>query len=712
MLQNNLDPEVAENPDALVVYGGIGKAARNWDCSDAIAGGPAQDLRRRRDPAGAESGKPVGVFRTHADAPRVLIANSNLVPHWATWEHFHELDSKGLMMYGQMTAGSLDLHRHAGHRAGHLRDLRRGRPAALRRRPGRALDPDRRPRRHGRRAAAGRHDCRRLPRSTSSASRAASTSRSRPATSTSRPTTSTTRWRVIDATRPARRPVSVGAAGQRRRRCCPSWSRAAAVRPPDIVTDQTSAHDPINGYLPGGLDRGAVAGARADADPQHAALSRPPRESMRRCMSQAMLDFQRHGHAHGATTATTSARWPWTQGVAERLRLPRLRARLHPPAVLPRAWARSAGWRSRGDPDDIDKTDAKMQGAVPRQRAPAPLARHGAASASRFQGLPARICWLGLGERAPRRPGLQRHGRKRRAQGAHRDRPRPPRQRLGRLAQPRDRGHEGRLATRSSDWPLLNALLNTASGATWVSLHHGGGVGMGYSQHSGVVIVCDGTPRPLTDASRACCANDPATGVMRHADAGLRHRHGQRHASSGLNLPMIGSQERTTADPDATTQHASRRRQLDPGRSCADLASAAATRMRAGLPALPTPGHAAPAPRVVQQRGRGDAAGRTASTPASASWPTSASAKADLATLQLNLMRSHSGRRRASRCGAEVVRLMLVLEGRQPGARPLRRARRGGATRCWRCTTPGLVPVMCPARARSALRAIWRRWRT
>ena len=529
MIQNNLDPEVAENPDALVVYGGIGKAARDWSSFEAIL----EALRKLKEDESllVQSGRPVGVFRTHPDAPRVLIANSNLVPRWATWEHFHELDRKGLMMYGQMTAGSWIYIGSQGIVQGTYETF----------------------------VEAGRQHC-----GGSLKGRWILTSGlggmggAQPLAATFAGACSLNiecqqsridfrlRSRYLDEqavdlddalSRMARytaegRAVSVGLLGNAAE-VLPELVRRARAggMKPDLVTDQTSAHDLVNGYLPAGWTLEAWQAARADAS-QHAALRDAAADS---CAAhvRAMLDFQ----AMGVPTVdygNNIRQVAFDRGVTDAFAFPGF-----VPAYIRPLFCRGKGpfrWVAlSGDPEDIRKTDAKMKELFPDD---AHLHRWLDMAGERiaFQGLPARICWIGLGER--HRAGLAFNEMVR----------------SGELKAPivigRDHLDSGSVASPNreteamkdgsdavSDWPLLNALLNTAGGATWVSLHHGGGVGMGYSQHSGVVIVCDGTDAAARRIERVLW-NDPATGVMRHADAGYEEAAAcaRQH---GLNLPMM-----------------------------------------------------------------------------------------------------------------------------------------------------------------------------
>jgi len=529
MIQNNLDPEVAENPDALVVYGGIGKAARNWACFDAIL----RALRELREDESLliQSGKPVGVFRTHPDAPRVLIANSNLVPKWATWEHFEELDRNGLMMFGQMTAGSWIYIGSQGIVQGTYETF----VEAGRQHYGGSLA--------GRwiltAGLGGMGGAQPLAASFAGAcslnvecqqSRIDFRLRSRYLDEQAND--------LDDALARIRRytaegkAISVGLLGNAAE-ILPELvtrARAGGLRP-DIVTDQTSAHDLIHGYLPAGWSVEDWSAARADPG-QHAAL-RTAAASSCAVHVRAMLDFQ----AMGIPTVdygNNIRQVAFDQGVERAFDFPGF-----VPAYVRPLFCRGKGpfrWVAlSGDPDDIRKTDRKMKELFPDDH----HLHHWldlAGERIAFQGLPARICWIGLGER--HRAGL-----------AFNDMVRS-----GELAAPivigRDHLDSGSVASPNreteamrdgsdavSDWPLLNALLNTASGATWVSLHHGGGVGMGYSQHAGVVIVCDGTDAAARRIERVLW-NDPGTGVMRHADAG--YELATRCArEQGLNLPML-----------------------------------------------------------------------------------------------------------------------------------------------------------------------------
>jgi urocanate hydratase len=525
MLMNNLDPEVAERPQDLVVYGGIGRAARNWACYDAIVAA----LTELNDDESLliQSGKPVGVFKTHPDAPRVLIANSNLVPKWATWEHFNELDRKGLMMFGQMTAGSwiyigsqgivqgtYETFAEAGrqHYGGELSDkwiltaglggMGGAQPLAATMAGASLLAIECQPSR-----LEMRLKTRYLDRQARDLDDALAL--------------------ITDACA-KRRPVSVGLLGN-----------AAEVLPeivrrkirPHLVTDQTSAHDIVHGYLPAGwtLDRWRA----AQGDPaQHAELTAAVRRSIKAHV-EAMLAF----HAQGIPTVdygNNIRQVAFDEGLADAFAFPGF-----VPAYVRPLFCEGRGpfrWVAlSGDPEDIRKTDRKVKELFP---ADAHLHRWLDLAGERiaFQGLPARICWLGLGQR--HQAGLAFN-----AMVAS-----------GELKAPivigRDHLDAGSVASPNreteamadgsdavSDWPFLNALLNTAGGATWVSIHHGGGVGMGYAQHAGMVIVCDGTAAAAKRIERVLW-NDPASGVMRHADAGYA-RAIEVAREKGLNLPML-----------------------------------------------------------------------------------------------------------------------------------------------------------------------------
>jgi len=531
MIQNNLDPAVAERPDDLVVYGGIGKAARDWDCFDAI-------LKSLRELAEDEtllvqSGKPVGVFRTHADAPRVLIANSNLVPKWATWEHFHELDRKGLMMYGQMTAGSWIYIGSQGIVQGTYETfVEAGRQHFGGSLAGKWILTA---------GLGGMGGAQPLAASFAGASslciecqqsridfRLKSRYLDEQATDIDDALARMARYAA------EKRAVSVGLLGNAAE-IGPELVRRARAGglKPDLVTDQTSAHDLVNGYLPIGWSVEQWRAAQAD-NSQHAMLRDAAAKSCA-VHVQAMLDLQ----AIGIPTVdygNNIRQVAFDAGVTNAFDIPGF-----VPAYIRPLFCRGKGpfrWVAlSGDPEDIAKTDAKMKELFPND---AGLHRWLDLAGERisFQGLPARICWIGLGDRD--RAGLAFNAMVRSGElkapivigRDHLD--------SGSVASP-NRETEGMRdgSDAVSDWPLLNALLNTAGGATWVSLHHGGGVGMGYSQHAGVVIVCDGTSAADERLKRVLW-NDPATGVMRHADAG--YEDAVRCAREmRLHLPMLAA---------------------------------------------------------------------------------------------------------------------------------------------------------------------------
>jgi urocanate hydratase len=520
MLMNNLDDEVAEDPQSLVVYGGIGRAARNWACYDRIV----ETLERLEEDQTLliQSGKPVGVFRTHKDAPRVLLANSNLVPKWATWEKFNELDRKGLMMYGQMTAGSwiyigsqgivqgtYETFAEMGRQhfggdlkrkwilTGGLGGMGGAQPLAA--------------------VMAGAHCIAVEVQESSIAKRLETRYLDHRATSIDE---------ALAIIAKATEPTSVGLLGN----CAeilPEMVRRG-IRP-DAVTDQTSAHDPANGYCPAGWSVAQWTEMR-ERDPQ--AVAAAARKSMA-VHVEAMLAFQKMGiptFDYGNNIRQEA----YNEGVANAFDFPGF-----VPAYVRPLFCRGVGpfrWAAlSGDAEDIRKTDARVKELIPDDPH---LHRWLDMAAERiaFQGLPARICWVGLGQR--HRLGLAFNEMVR----------------SGELSAPvvigRDHLDSGSVASPNreteamqdgsdavSDWPLLNSLLNTASGATWVSLHHGGGVGMGYSQHSGVVIVADGTEDAARRLERVLW-NDPGTGVMRHADAGYEIAINCAR-EQGLDLPMV-----------------------------------------------------------------------------------------------------------------------------------------------------------------------------
>ena len=525
MIMNNLDPAVAERPEDLVVYGGIGKAARNWQCFDQIV----ESLKALEDDETllVQSGKPVGVFRTHADAPRVLIANSNLVPAWSNWAHFRELDRKGLMMYGQMTAGSwiyigsqgivqgtyetfaeMGRQHYGGNLAGRwiltagLGGMGGAQPLAATMAGASMLAIECQADRIEKRLETGYLD--------------------------RRADTLEEAMAMIDAAISDGSPVSVGLLGN-----------AAEILPemldkgirPDALTDQTSAHDPANGYLPIGWTVEEWI-AKRETDPD--AVAAAAVESMA-VHVRAMLEFNAQGvptFDYGNNIRQVAA----DQGVENAFDFPGF-----VPAYVRPLFCRGVGpfrWAAlSGDPEDIYRTDEKVKELIPDD-----AHLHNWLDKAReliqFQGLPARICWVGLGQRD--RLGrafneMVRNGELKAPVVIGRDH-----LDSGSVASPNRETESMKDGSDAvSDWPLLNALLNTASGATWVSFHHGGGVGMGYSQHAGLVIVCDGTEAADARISRVLW-NDPATGVMRHADAGYDDAI-ECAAEHGLNLPMIGS---------------------------------------------------------------------------------------------------------------------------------------------------------------------------
>ena len=523
MLMNNLDPDVAENPHELVVYGGIGRAARTWQDFDAIVA--ALKVLENDETLLVQSGKPVGVFRTHPDAPRVLIANSNLVPRWATWDHFHELDRKGLAMYGQMTAGSwiyigtqgivqgtYETFAEAGrqHYGGQLRGrwiltaglggMGGAQPLAAVMAGACCLAVECNPA-----SIDFRLRTRYLDAKAESLDEALAT---------------IDRWTKNGETK------SVGLLGNAAE-ILPELVRRG-VRP-DMVTDQTSAHDPINGYLPAGW---TVPEWRDKQKSDPKAVEHAARASMR-VHVEALLAFHKAGvptFDYGNNIRQVAK----DEGLEDAFAFPGF-----VPAYIRPLFCRGVGpfrWVAlSGDPEDIHRTDAKVKELLPDDKNLhrwLDMARERIA----FQGLPARICWVGLGDR--HRLGLAFNEMV--AKGELKAPIVIGRDHLdsGSVASPNRETEAMRDGSDAvSDWPLLNALLNTASGATWVSLHHGGGVGMGYSQHSGVVICCDGTAEAARRIGRVLW-NDPATGVMRHADAGYETALDCAR-EQGLNLPGI-----------------------------------------------------------------------------------------------------------------------------------------------------------------------------
>jgi urocanate hydratase len=524
MLMNNLHPDVAERPEELVVYGGIGRAARDWESFDKIV----ETLRRLKDDETllVQSGKPVGVFRTHADAPRVLIANSNLVPRWASWDHFNELDRKGLAMYGQMTAGSwiyigaqgivqgtyetfveMGRQHYDGDLSGRwlltagLGGMGGAQPLAAVMAGASCLAIECQESRIDMRLRTGY-----LDKKADSLDEA---------------------LEIIAQSCRDKTPVSVGLLGNAAEILPELFKRG--VRP-DLLTDQTSAHDPINGYLPKGWTLERWYGAR-EQNPK--SVEEAAKASMAEHV-QAMLDFQ----AAGVPTVdygNNIRQMAKEAGVENAFDFPGF-----VPAYIRPLFCRGIGpfrWAAlSGDPEDIAKTDAKVKELIPDN----PHLHNWldmAGKKIKFQGLPARICWVGLGDR--HRLGLAFNEMV--ASGELKAPIVIGRDHLdsGSVASPNRETEAMRDGTDAvSDWPLLNALLNTASGATWVSLHHGGGVGMGFSQHAGMVIVADGTPEAAKRLERVLW-NDPASGVMRHADAGYDIAIACAK-EKGLDLPSLG----------------------------------------------------------------------------------------------------------------------------------------------------------------------------
>lgn len=527
MIQNNLDPDVAERPEDLVVYGGIGKAARNPECFEQILA----TLRRLKadETLLVQSGKPVGVFRTHADAPRVLIANSNLVPHWATWDHFHELDRAGLMMYGQMTAGSWIYIGAQGIVQGTFETfVEAGRQHYGGDLTGRWILTAGLGGMGGAQPLAGVLAGACVLAIECQESRIDFRLRTRYLDH--KVTTLDEALALIDKATRAGEAISVGLLGNAAEIMPQLVERAKNGGPrPDIVTDQTSAHDPLNGYLPLGWSV-AQWHERQRADP--ASVEAAARASMAEHV-RAMLAF----HHMGVPTidyGNNIRQVALEEGVKNAFDFPGF-----VPACIRPLFCEGKGpfrWVAlSGDPEDIYKTDAKLKELFPDNRNLhrwLDMARERIA----FQGLPARICWLGLGER--HLAGLAfnemvRNGELKAPVVIGRDH-----LDCGSVASPNRETEAMKDGSDAvSDWPLLNALLNTAGGATWVSLHHGGGVGMGFSQHAGVVIVCDGSDAADTRLGRVLW-NDPATGVMRHADAGydIAIDCARRHH---LDLPMV-----------------------------------------------------------------------------------------------------------------------------------------------------------------------------
>ncbi|HVI25034.1 MAG TPA: urocanate hydratase [Xanthomonadaceae bacterium] len=522
MIQNNLDPDVAENPAELVVYGGIGRAARDWECFDKIL----ESLKTLNDDETllVQSGKPVGIFPTHADAPRVLIANSNLVPHWATWEHFNELDRKGLMMYGQMTAGSWIYIGSQGIVQGTYETfVELGRQHYGGDLTGKWILTA------GLGGMGGAQ-----PLAASLAGASSLTIECQQSRIDFRLRTRYVDEQATDLDDALARIARYTQAGEAK--SIALLGNAAEILPelvrrgvrPDAVTDQTSAHDPVHGYLPIGWTVEQWL-AEQQANPQK--VRDAAKQSMR-VHVEAMLAF----HAQGIPTVdygNNIRQMAFDEGCTNAFAFPGF-----VPAYVRPLFCRGVGpfrWVAlSGDPEDIYRTDAKVKELIPDDKH---LHRWLDMARERisFQGLPARICWVGLGLR--HKLGLAfnemvRNGELKAPVVIGRDH-----LDSGSVASPNRETEAMRDGSDAvSDWPLLNAMLNVAGGATWVSLHHGGGVGMGYSQHSGVVIVCDGSEAADKRIARVLW-NDPGTGVMRHADAG--YDIAKRCAKEmGLNLPM------------------------------------------------------------------------------------------------------------------------------------------------------------------------------
>jgi urocanate hydratase len=529
MIQNNLDAEVAENPKHLVVYGGIGRAARNWACYDQILA----SLRELEDDQTLliQSGKPVGVFQTHADAPRVLIANSNLVPKWANWEHFNELDRKGLFMYGQMTAGSWIYIGTQGIVQGTYETFAEA----------------------GRQHFGGDWGGRWIltaglggmggaqPLAASFAGAVSLNIECQQSSIDFRLRTGYLDLQAADIDHAialikehtaARKATSIGLLGNAADILPELVKRAKAGGiVPDLVTDQTSAHDLINGYLPRGWSVDQWKAAQQDPS-QHARLAEAAAASCA-VHVQAILDLHAMG-VQAVDYGNNIRQVAFDHGVRDAFVFPGF-----VPAYIRPQFCEGRGpfrWVAlSGDPEDIYKTDAKIKELFPEQK----QVHHWldmARARIAFQGLPARICWLGLGERHIAGLAFNEMVRTGELKAPivigrdHLD--------TGSVASPNRETEAMRDGTDAvSDWPLLNALLNTAGGATWVSLHHGGGVGMGYSQHAGVVIVADGTDAAARRLARVL-VNDAGSGVMRHADAGYETAVACAKRNH-LNLPMI-----------------------------------------------------------------------------------------------------------------------------------------------------------------------------
>jgi len=523
MLMNNLDPQVAEHPQNLVVYGGIGRAARDWESFDKIV----EVLKRleNNQTLMVQSGKPVGVFETHENAPRVLIANSNIVPHWANWEHFNELDKKGLMMYGQMTAGSWIYIGSQG--------IVQGTYETFVSVATRHFNGDAKGRWILTGGLGGMGGAQPLAATMAGFSMIAVECdesridfRIKTGYVDKKATSLDDALSIIEDAKQAGQAISVGLLGNTAD-IFPEIVKRGIV--PNVTTDQTSAHDPLNGYLPQGWTMAQAADMRLKNE---AAVVKAAKESMA-IQVQAMLDLQSAGSAT-LDYGNNIRQMALEEGVENAFDFPGF-----VPAYIRPLFCEGIGpfrWVAlSGDPEDIYKTDQKVKELIPDN----PHLHNWldmARDRIQFQGLPARICWVGLKDRA--RLGLAFNEMVKSGElkapivigRDHLD--------SGSVSSP-NRETEGMMdgSDAVSDWPLLNALLNTAGGATWVSLHHGGGVGMGFSQHSGVVIVCDGTDEAGKRVGRVL-HNDPATGVMRHADAGYDIARNSAK-ENGLDLPMI-----------------------------------------------------------------------------------------------------------------------------------------------------------------------------
>ena len=523
MLMNNLDDEVAEHPQALVVYGGIGRAARSWEAYDKIV-----EVLERLKPTETllvQSGKPVGVFPTHEDAPRVLIANSNLVPQWANWEHFNELDKQGLMMYGQMTAGSWIYIGSQGIVQGtyetfvsvarqHFNGDTKGRWIVTGGLGGMGGAQPLAATMAGYSMLAVEVDETRID------------FRLRTRYLDHKATSLDQALELLEQARNEGRAISVGLLGNAADVFAELVERGVT---PDVVTDQTSAHDPLHGYLPQGW---SLADYQARQETDASATVQAAKESMA-VQVRAMLTLQERGAAT-LDYGNNIRQMAKDVGVDNAFDFPGF-----VPAYIRPLFCEGIGpfrWVAlSGDPEDIYKTDAKVKELIPDD----PHLHNWLDMARErisFQGLPARICWIGLKDRARIARAFNQMVKNGELKAPivigrdHLD--------SGSVASP-NRETESMLdgSDAVSDWPLLNALLNTAGGATWVSLHHGGGVGMGYSQHSGVVIVADGTDAADQRLSRVLW-NDPGTGVMRHADAGYELAQNCAR-EQGLDLPML-----------------------------------------------------------------------------------------------------------------------------------------------------------------------------